>query len=1320
MKRKTMKRLLAFIIAAASVMSAPGLIVANAAGTQVNKTATVMQESTDSAAVQPMEANGILSEEGDTAQVVSDEAEVSFGVVSDTHVTQSKETEKSRLAKAAKFFSSAGLDRMVVAGDLTDSGASKEYEAWGSVIKENLTIPLIASMGNHENNSANEFIKTTGNKPNNHQVVNGYHFITLSPGSGTLDSETGKGATQGGGNYTYAVKWLEEQLAVAEEDTPDKPIFVFFHHPIKNTFYVSSEWYGSGLDEVFKSHPHAVTFSGHIHSPNNMPTSIWQDGGYTAVNTVTLSYMEMESGMIYGSVPPNKSQIAQGLVIEASGSKVTIKNYDFLADKWIPQTWTFDVNDTLPYTEKRSESATAPYFDEDAKLTVSDVGENSAKLTFDQATVSDNNVGDIVHSYKYDIINSTSQKVVKTFKTWSNYYLQPMPEQMTQTAPDLDGGTSYEVRIYAIDAYQKVSENYLSQTFRTTGESVSEPDFDDMVSGIPKADLLDVDFSDGIISDHSESANTFYGSDGSNITKDESLNKYVATFTGKADEAFLTDWSTAQYEKTNDDFTMECTFKVDSFNGSYVDLFSNMESAGIGFEISPYDEESASLEAWAHIGGAYKCPIATGALKYGEWNHAAITYDKSKVTLYLNGQKIASKEASGNVKTPASSSRYYVIGGDSGKNGSVQSPMVGAISTARLYSKALTQKQIGMLANRELPAIDTTKPVIRVETEPSASGYLGTEYSVPAAQAADNSTIATVTVSVKDPEGKEIMTIGGNSSKTEVQKFQPAKTGNYQLMYMAADPSGNATTLEYTIQISAADQTKLKEEIAKASAISPDELAGYTEASKKILTEALQKALEINDASTQAEVDTITKELKDAIAGLEKQPEVQPVDKTKLQDLYNEIKDLTVDGYTSDSFQTLNTARTNALEILSSNDADQTAVDTAYEELKGAVEKLQTSQVQTYIKEVMAFLDSINTTNVPEEIIAKVNEVAAELEKLNADTTVKDNQKAAKAVELIWETSNLTPDVPNISGLDLALRVKATLNQEAYTESSWKMLEDAFQNAKSLLDELQQQSMEVQTLDSGVEFSEEVEKVNASLETMKDSITALEEKVVELIETLRVLVTKADEILANSDLYTPNSLNGLSQAKDTGKALIDANSEDIAEINRVQTLLEELLKQVQLRADKTSLILVLSKASLIKQTEYTTESLTVFTEEYEAAKAIYEDLNISDQKIVDTAASTLEQAMKALVKKQEINGDNENNGNNGNNGNNNNNGNHGNNNSGEKNESNTSKTPTTADTNTAVKTVKTGDDTSPFLMVITLFAGIAGIAIAVRQKKKIR
>lgn len=364
---------------------------------------------------------------------------VTFGVISDTHVTPNKTTEKNRLAQAFQLIGSQNADAAVVVGDLTDSGSKAEYDTWSSIMKANKgNVQLIASMGNHEGNSADLFTEATGDKPNANYVIKGYHFITLSPGSGSFDAATGKGSSQGGSDYAYVVDWLKQQLDAAVKEDPKKPIFVFFHHPLKNTFYVSDEWYGSGLatgkDESFKSvftgYPQVVTFSGHIHSPNNNPKSIWQDGGFTAVNTVTTSYLEMESGMVNGTIPADAHDVAQGMLIEAEGSKVTIRNYDMISNQFIPQTWVFDVSkpSEFPYTKARDAVAKAPVFPQNAAVRVSNISDTGVKLNFDQAVMESNNIGDIVHSYRYDIVNKKTGNVDKTFKNWSEYYRLPMPD----------------------------------------------------------------------------------------------------------------------------------------------------------------------------------------------------------------------------------------------------------------------------------------------------------------------------------------------------------------------------------------------------------------------------------------------------------------------------------------------------------------------------------------------------------------------------------------------------------------------------------------------------------------------------------------------------------------------------------------------------------------------------------------------------------------------------------------------------------------------------------------------------------------------------
>lgn len=878
MKWKNIRKLLAFSLMSVSLINVSSSCVASAASFNDHVNVEISSEGDNlENEVRPLapteESEELIQgeETNDISQEKSGDDVVRFGVISDTHVGPTKITEQQRLKKAFEFYSKAGLDSLVVAGDITDQGTKKEYDVFKNIKDENLEIPLVASMGNHEGNTAAGFLEATGNKPNDNKVINGYHFITVSPGSGTLDEETGKGSAQGGGNYEYTLNWLKEQLDEAVKEDPTKPIFVFFHHPIKNTFYVSNEWYGYGLDTIFKDYPQVVSFSGHIHSPNNMPTSIWQDGGYTAVNTVTLSYMEMETGMIYGSVPPNAKQMAQGLVVEVDGSEVSIKNYDFLANDWIDQTWSFDVTKVLPYTKDRAEKTEAPTFSNDDKVTVSDITDSSAMITFDQAEVFENTVGDLVHSYRYDFIDKKTNKVDKSFKTWSNYYIKPMPETISQVAEDLTPGVEYEVRIYPINAYEKVSDKFISTSFKTTGEKPGEPNFDDMQEGIRESDLVNVDFAEGKIEDHSVEKNAFTGSDGSNITWNDDLGKYVAKFTGQSSEAFITDWTLDQYAKVNDSMTIESTFKVEKFEGSYVNLFGNMEGAGLGFEIYPNsaDSNKADLSGWAHIGGGYKAPRANGVLNYGEWNHAALTYDGSKVSLYLNGEKVASMSASGDIKTPGERSRYYVIGGDTGVDHSVQSVFVGEISSSRMYSEALTDKEVHMSANRELVSLDDVNPIIKITEEPKISGKVGVEYEIPAAESVDNSTLVKTSVSVVNPQNEVEFNIEGNSSNVEKTIFIPKKSGEYVLNYIAKDRAGNEVVTSYNIQVGEADKKELSNsiELAKEKLSNEDK---YEVDGIKALKDELALAEEIlqNKDATQAIVDNGELNLKNKLNSL--------------------------------------------------------------------------------------------------------------------------------------------------------------------------------------------------------------------------------------------------------------------------------------------------------------------------------------------------------------------------------------------------------------------------------------------------------------------
>jgi hypothetical protein len=737
---------------------------------------------------------------------------VTFGVISDTHVTPSKTNEKNRLAKAFQVIGSQNADAAVVVGDLTDSGSKSEYDTWNAIMEANKgNMKLIASMGNHEGNTADLFTAATGDKPNANYTIKGYHFITLSPGAADFDATTGRGSTQGGYDYSYVVGWLKAQLDAAVKEDPNKPIFVFFHHPLKDTFYVSDEWYGTGLatgkDDSFKSvfsgYPQAVTFSGHIHSPNNNPKSIWQDGGFTAINTVTTSYLEMESGMVNGTIPADAREVSQGMLIEAEGSKVTIRNYDMISNQFIPQTWQFDVSKPaeFPYTKARDAVAKAPVFSQNAGVRISNINDTGVTLDFDQASMESNSIGDIVHSYRYDFVNKKTGNVDKSFKNWSGYYRLPMPTTINQQVTGLMAGNEYEVEIYAIDAFGKVSQKYISSSFKTTGSVLVEPNelnFEDFAKSIPSADLLNVDFINGKVSDISSSGHVFSSEAETQITMDSTLGKNVANFTGKTSEAYATPWTSAEYTKVNDGFTIESVFKVNSFD-SYVDFFGNMQSAGLGFELSKGSVNGkANLELWAHIDG-YKVPKATDAIEIGKWYHSVGVYDGKEVMLYLNGKKVASVPSSGTITTPAAASQKYVIGGDINSNGGIEAPFNGSISLARMYSEPLSYIDIYRLANRELSSNDNKKPMIKVAAEPSKAGIVGKKFILPNYKSVDNSGVVNTKIIVTDGSGKNGQ-ISEEANGTGYS-FVPTINGTYSINYIATDKAGNITAETYSINV---------------------------------------------------------------------------------------------------------------------------------------------------------------------------------------------------------------------------------------------------------------------------------------------------------------------------------------------------------------------------------------------------------------------------------------------------------------------------------------------------------------------------------------
>lgn len=442
-----------------------------------SETATDMNTETETAALPVLTSAGPQTAETEAETAFASEASgggvpvMRFAAASDVHVKDYDSVERTRFAdlfKDAYAYCATqeykGLDAVVIAGDFTDNGTAAQYEAFNSIIRANIrqeTQPIVY-MGNHEwgNSSYEDFEKKTGMEPSSDNVIKGFHFIGLSPVGSDYSSQ-----------FEKAGQWLKD----ASAEDPEKPIFTFQHHHIRDTVYVSEEWYTDQLDDIYDDYPQSVNFSGHSHGPVNNPRSIYQKD-YTLLGTGTLSYFECLSGMSYGTIPPDAGQAAQFFIVEVyADNSVKLMPYNLLTHDFFRDTgsfsdekiaWYIDApsdKSAFRYTDARYKTADKPVFPEgtpDAVIT--DIGTKTAAVSFTQAED-----GECVYSYEIAFYAAGAETASPVFNIFSGYYFEPMPETLSYTAGGLRGNTEYELKITAVDCFGKRSENFISGSFKT-------------------------------------------------------------------------------------------------------------------------------------------------------------------------------------------------------------------------------------------------------------------------------------------------------------------------------------------------------------------------------------------------------------------------------------------------------------------------------------------------------------------------------------------------------------------------------------------------------------------------------------------------------------------------------------------------------------------------------------------------------------------------------------------------------------------------------------------------------------------------------------
>ena len=414
---------------------------------------------------------------------VGDSKTLKIGVIGDTQLISLSTNNKDYIQytknfkKALEILKEIKINVLIIDGDINNCGYPEAYDnfltqfnsVYGDIKNENVPI-LNLIMGNHDywnlngeqnstkNNEERQklFEEKTKEKPYSHKIINGYHFINWSCDNGTLENP-----------YTD-FSWFEKQIELAKSND-NKPIFVTTHFPPKDTVYGSKEWGADNLNEYFKKYPQIINFSGHSHFSLIDERSIYQKD-YTAIQTQSISYIELEGGKINGSIPMDENgntmisaKNCMGLICDVYDTQVVIKRISFEKNEFYGKDWIIDVpidkNNFKYLHNEMAEHSPKPYFifekDEDKKI-IFEKKDNKFFIKFKQAFHEN-----FVHSYKIIFTNNRKDTYPDLYY-FSDFFLMPSDRKdiiSLRISRNFIG--KYNVKIYAIESFGKISDNYI-------------------------------------------------------------------------------------------------------------------------------------------------------------------------------------------------------------------------------------------------------------------------------------------------------------------------------------------------------------------------------------------------------------------------------------------------------------------------------------------------------------------------------------------------------------------------------------------------------------------------------------------------------------------------------------------------------------------------------------------------------------------------------------------------------------------------------------------------------------------------------------------
>lgn len=266
----------------------------------------------------------------------------------------------------------------------------------------------------------------------------------------------------------------------------------------------------------------------------------------------------------------------------------------------------------------------------------------------------------------------------------------------------------------------------------------------------------------------------------------------------------------------------------------------------------------------------------------------------------------------------------------------------------------------------------------------------------------------------------------------------------------------------------------------------------YTEATWTPFENALidaQSVLEADDA-TQEEVDAKLEDLQNAYDGLKKTeiPPVEKPDKTKLQELVDQVKGTDLSGKTEETVDRFESALKGAQEVLANDDATEAQIETAWNELKAAYDGLKDESEPeppvVNFDDLNAAIDATGILNEDDYTAESWSNFQAALDAAkdvaaNKDATQEQVDEALANLHAAQKALDRKPDTPVVDkfALSEAINKAEATDTTGKTEESVAALNEALEAAKAI--EADENATQEQV-------DEALAKLQAALEGLQD------------------------------------------------------------------------------------------------------------------------------------------------------------------------------------------------------------------------------------------